>query len=215
MIHRRLLVLLAAAIGVVLTACGTTPPAPSVAPVETPTPTVTSVTPTPSPTSASASPSASEDPGANLVLRGNGLGSFGFGAKQADVAELLEDQLGDPDEKSSGILCELDDSSPWAETVVYGGLWVQYEAKDQSKKSPRYLSAWGFQLEHKFGAPLEIADNVPLNLTFKQLRAKYPKGKLQEVGFDGAQLFTLPNKIQFLGSGKPDQVRAGKFSTCE
>lgn len=215
MIRRRLLVLLAPALGVVLTACGTTPPAPSAAPVETPAPTVTSVTPTPSPTSPSASPSETEDPGANLLLRGDGLGSFDFGAKQADVAELLEDQLGNPDETSSGILCELDDSSPWAETALYGGLWVQYEAKDQSKKSARYLSAWGFQLEQEFGEPLEIVDDVPLNLTFKQLKAKYPKGELAEVGFDGAQLFTLPNKIQFLGSGRPDQVRAGKFSTCE
>ena len=215
MIRRRLLVLLAPALGIALAACGTTPPAPSADPVLTPTPTLGSVTPTPSPTTASPTSTATDDEGANLLLRGDGLGTFDFGAKQLDVAELLEDQLGEPDETTSGILCELDDSSPWAQTVLYGGLWVQYEAKDQSKKSPRFLSAWGFQLDQKLSAPLEIVDDVPLNLTFAQLKAKYPKGKTQEVGFDGARLFTLPNKIQFLGSGKPDMVRAGAFSTCE
>lgn len=214
----RLLALLAPALGFALTACATTPPGtPSVTPT-TPTPSATSLTQTPTPTSLTPTPTATQDEGANLVLAGTGLGGFKFGTKESAVVELLTDQLGDPDESSSGILCELDDSSPWAQTVTYGGLWVQYQAKDQSKKSPRTLGAWGFQLSQQFGEPLQLADGVLVNLTFKQLKAKYPSGKLENLNLgegDGTRMFTLPNKIRFIGVSKPEVVTAGTMSICE
>lgn len=219
MSRRPLLVLLAPALGLVLSACGTTQPgAPVTSPTPVPTPSVSSVTPSATPATPSATPSStpSDDEGANLVLRGDGLAEFKFGAKQLAVMELLEDQLGEPDESAQGILCQLDDSSPWAQTITYGGLWVQFEAKDQKKSSPRTLGAWGFQLSETFAEPLELADGVPLNLDFKQLKAKYPKGKLEDLGLgDGSRMFTLPNKLRFVGAGKPDMVSAGSFSVCE
>lgn len=220
MSRNRLLVFLAPALGLALAACATTPPVgpatsatplptvTSATPTPTPTPTVTSATPTPTPT----------DEGASLTLRGDGLGEFEFGAKQVDVGELLGDQLGDPDESSQGILCEFDDSSPWAQTVIYGGLWVQYTAKDQSKRSSRYLAAWGFSLAEEFAEPLQMADDVPLNLTFSQLKARYPGGKLENLNLgegDGSRMFTLPNKIRFIGVSKPEMVSAGKLGICE
>jgi hypothetical protein len=181
---------------------------------------VTSATPlpTPSPTSVTPTPTPTPTPAARLTLRGDGLGDSRFGAKQVDVADALTTLLGDPDESSQGILCELDDSSPWAQTVNYGGLWVLYTAKDQSKKSARNLAAWGFSLQEKFAAPLEMQDAVPLTLTFKQLKAKYPKGKLESLNLsegDGSRMFTLPNKIRFIGSTKPDMVSAGRLTVCE
>jgi hypothetical protein len=169
---------------------------------------VSSATPTPTPTVDT-----------SLELRGDGVGTLKFGAKQVDVTDLLTDRLGDPDESAQGILCELDDSSPWAQTVIYGGLWVQYTAKDQKKKSPRTLSAWGFSLKEKFAAPLKMQDGVPLNLSFVQLKAKYPKGKLENLNLgegDGGKMFTVPNKLRFIGgSSKPDNVSAGELSICE
>ena len=219
MSRRLLLVLLAPAAALAQVACGTVRPDPTSAPASTPpTPAVTSATPTPTPSSATPTPSPtpSDDEGANLVLRGDGLGSFDFGARQLAVMELLEDQLGEPDESSQGILCELNDASPWAQTIVYGGLWVQFEARDQKKNSPRTLGAWGFQLSQEFGEPLEMADGVPLDLSFKQRKAMYPTGKLRDIGFgDGTRMFTLPNKIRFIGTSRPEQVSAGSFSTCE
>jgi hypothetical protein len=168
---------------------------------------MSSATPTPTPT-----------PDTSVELRGDGVGTLKFGAKQVDVTDLLTARLGEPDESSQGILCELDDSSPWAQTVIYGGLWVQYTAKDQKKKSPRSLSAWGFSLQEKFAAPLKMQDAVPLNLGFAQLKAKYPGGKLENLNLgegDGGKMFTLPNKIRFIGGNKPDTVSAGQLSICE
>jgi hypothetical protein len=221
MSRRRLLVLLAPALGLALTACGVTPPVATTS--ATPSATVSSTTPTPmpTPTATSASPTPTPTPTPSvtaLELRGNGVGTFAFGAKQVDVTDLLTDQLGDPDESSQSILCELDDTSPWAQTVNYGGLWVLYTAKDQSKKSPRNLAAWGFSLREKFAAPLTMQDAVPLNLSFAQLKAKYPKGKLENLNLgegDGSKMFTLPSKIRFIGSSKPDMVSAGLLTLCE
>ena len=221
MSRHSLLIFLAPALGLALAACAVTPPvapatsaapsaspsASSVTPTATPTPSVTSASPTPTPTKA-----------ATLVLRGEGLGPFTFGAKQVDVTDAVTEVLGEPDESSQGILCDLDDSSPWAQTLNYGGLWVLYTAKDQKKKSTRNLAAWGFSLEEKFIAPLEMQDAVPLNLSFAQLKARYPAGKLQNLNLgegDNSRMFTLPNKLRFIGAGKPDMVSAGKLSFCE
>ena len=215
----RLLAFFAPLAGLMLTACGVTPPVvastsatPSTS-VSSATPTVT---PTPSMSSATATPTPAPD--TTVQLRGDGVGTFRFGAKQVDVADLLSDRLGDPDESSQGILCELDDSSPWAHTVVYGGLWVLYTAKDQSKKSSRNLAAWGFSLEEEFAPPLVMQDAVPVNLSFTQLKAKYPAGKLESLNLgegDGSRMFTLPNKIRFIGVSTPDMVSAGALSICE
>ena len=204
-----------------LAACATVNPSapattPSTSPSSTAPSATVSATPTASATSASPSVSPSQEPAASLLLRGDGLATFNFGAKQAPVAELLSDQLGAPDETSQGILCELNDASPWAETRTYGGLWVQFVAADKRKSSPRTLSAWGFQLSEGFAPPLQMADDVPLTLSFKELKAKYPKGKLEDVGFgDGTKMFTLPSQLRFIGAGKPDMVQAGELSFCE
>lgn len=225
MSSRTLSALLAPLVVLGLAACATTPPAggslspsPTVAspaptdaasatPVDSATPTV-SATPTASPTGGTADA---------LELRGDGLGAYAFGAKQADVTALLEDRLGHPDESSQGIRCELDDASPWVQTVSWGPLWVEYDALDASKKSPRTLAAWGYDVKSEPGDQLRIADDVPLTLSFAQLKAKYPKGKTQDLGLgDGSKRFILPNKLFFVGSGaRPSQLQAGAFSTCE
>lgn len=162
-----------------------------------------SATPTPTPTME-----------ASLTLRGDGIATFTFGARQVDVADVLNDRLGDPDSSEQGILCPLV-GSPWAELVVYGGLGVYYTAKDQSKESSRSLAAWSFNLEEKVPAPLAMQDDVPLNLTFNQLKAKYPAGKLEPSPF---YEFTLPNKLRFVnnpGVSKPAHVSAGQGIPCE
>lgn len=219
MSRHRLLSLLVPALGLALAACATTPPvAPATSAAPSPSPMVSSVTPTPTPSATSATPTPTPTLAARLTLRGDGLGKFSFGAKQVDVADSLVEFLGEPDESSQGILCELDDSSPWGQTVNYGGLWVLYTAKNQAKKSPRNLAAWGFSLKEKFAAPLEMQDAVPLTLTFAQLKAKYPKGKLESLNLsegDGSRMFTLPNKLRFIGSSKPDMVSAGRLTVCE
>lgn len=214
---RRLSLLLAPLLVVGLAACATTSPVPAVTPSATATPSVTptpTVTPTVTPTTPT--PTPTEDPGA-LELRGDGLGAYSFGAKQVDVTALLEAQLGEPDESYQGIRCQLDEGSPWSQTVSWGKFWVEYDAADGSKKSPRTLAAWGFDPTKTLPAPLVMQDDVPLTLTFSQLKAAYPKGKLEDLGLgDGSKRFILPNKIFFVGAGnKPLHVQAGAFGLCE
>lgn len=209
--------LLPAVLLLALNGCAVTPPATSSTPVTTPsmtsaTPSAVTTSPTPTPT-----PTPSQTPAATTVeLAGNGLAGFTFGTPEKAVAQVLTARLGTPDETMDGVLCELNDAAPWASTVTYGGLWVQYQAKTGSKKAPRTLAAWGFQLVEPFKAPLAMAGQVPLDLDFDQLKKKYPDGKLtdSELG-DGGKIFTLASGLRFIGTDKPDTVMAGELSYCD
>lgn len=213
-----------AVLALMLSGCGLQKPggSPTVAPTSPPvvaSPT-DSAPPTPTGPSESPQPTTSVTPtepeGANLILRGGGVSTFNFGAKQAAVSELLTDQLGEPDEKWSGVLCEFDSGSPWAETYNYGGLWVRFVAKDKKKSSPRFLDGWGFQVSQQLFSPLQIEDDVPLNLSMKQLQAAFPGSKLKKTGLgDGTYFLTLPNKIVVYGDKNPIMIQAGKVSLCE
>ncbi|MGC3994892.1 MAG: hypothetical protein QM779_12390 [Propionicimonas sp.] len=213
--------LLIALLGLGLVGCAATPPATtpgssSPSPVVTTasaTPSLTA-TPTPTPTTSASSTPAEQD---DIQLRGDGIGAYAFGAKEVDVTALLEATLGDADESNQGIKCELDESSPWARTVSWGTFWVEYDAKDGSKKSPRTLAAWGVSEGATLAEGMSVQDDVPLDLTFSELKAKYPEGKTKDLGLgDGSKRFILPNKIFFVGAGnKPDHMQAGAFSTCE
>jgi len=217
MFHPTRWALLPAALLLALTGCAVTPPGATSTPVTTPS--VSSVAPsvTPSATPSSPTPSVSQTAAATTVeLAGDGLGGLKFGASEKAVAQLLTARLGTPDERMEGVLCELNDAAPWAATVTYGGLWVQYQAKTQSKKAPRTLAAWGFQLVEPFKAPLVMAGGVPLDLDFTELKKQYPDGKLSESELgDGNQIFTLANGLTFIGLDKPDTVMAGELSYCD
>ncbi len=168
------------------------------------TPSVSSPSPSPSPSAAA------------IVLAGDGLGGFPFGAAQAAITAVLTERLGKPTETSSGRSCELDASSPWSETVIYKNLWVEFEAKDSKKSSPRSLHGWGFQLNGALPSALEMADDVPLDLSFKELRAKYPGTKTLNLGLeDGTVAVQLPNKLIFYGVKVPEVVRGGDIGVCE
>jgi hypothetical protein len=217
MSHPKRLLLLAVAVLVAVAGCAVTPPATSQSSVATPSSVSASASPTASSTVASPTPSAAETTAsATLELEGNGLGGLTFGTPEKTVAELLTARLGTPDERMEGVLCELNDAAPWAATVTYGGLWVQYQAKTASKKAPRTLTAWGFQLVEPFQPPLVMADDVPLDLDFAELKSQFPDGKLtdSELG-DGGKIFTLANGIRFIGTGSPDTVMAGEISYCD
>lgn len=222
-----------------LTGCGQTAPTvavptpPSVTQSETPTPvppsTVTpsptiTVSPTsdPSPTSSgtptatqTASPSPTPTRAKGLVLSGNGVGGHKFGTAEAKVEKTLDSTLGEPDESVQGILCELDSGSPWHRSAIYDGLSVVFTAKSAKKSAPRTLNSWSLSLEGK-RSDVRLEDDIPLNLSFKQLKAKYPKGKLSDSGLgDGSEIFTLPNGIRFVGVEVPDMVMAGELHYCE
>ena len=96
-----------------------------------------------------------------------------------------------------------------------GGLWVYYKAKDQLETSSRSLAGWFFHLDEQLPAPLAMQDDVPLNLTFNQLKAKYPAGKLETP--KGAAASSPCNKLQFVANPsvtKPGVVSAGQGPAC-
>ncbi|MBA3022236.1 hypothetical protein [Propionicimonas sp.] len=195
-----------------LAGCGKTPPFPT---PTTPTAPASSASVSPSapPTSAKPSPTPSASA---LTLAGDGIADLPFGTAQAEVVKVITARVGKPTTSMQGQSCELDASSPWAETVVYDDLWVQFSAKTTKKSSPRTLTAWGFQLNKALPKPWAMADGVPLNLTFNQLKAKYPAAKYIKLGLpDGTKALELPNKLMFLGVGKPEVVRAGELTLCE
>ena len=216
-----------------LSACGQPPPtiaSPTPPPdtqtataTPTPTPSATdspSPTPSESPTvsaspTVTATPSSSPTKATGLVLAGDGVGGHKFGTAEAKVEKTLASALGEPDESVQGILCQLDPGSPWERTVIHGGLAVVFTATSAKKSAPRTLNNWSLALEGKL-PKIQIEDDIPLNLNFKQLKAKYPKGKLADTGLgDGSQIFTLPNGIRFVGVDTPDMVMAGELHYCE
>lgn len=178
---------------------------------ETPAPSVTA-TPTATPTS---SPTSAPPQAKGLVLSGSGIGGNKFGTAEAKVEKAIAAVLGEPDDSAQGVLCELDSSSPWHRSVFYDGLVVLFTAETGSKTAPRTLNSWSMSVKD-VPKKVTIEDGIPLNLTFKELKAKYPKGKLEDTGLgDGSQIFTLPSGLRFVGEKKPDLVMAGELHYCE
>jgi hypothetical protein len=209
--------LLAATLFLALAGCAVTPPNANQTPLTTPSVTSASPSPAASTPEEGSTPSTTSSAPATVELAGNGLGGFTFGTAEKSVAQLLTERLGAPDDRTEGVLCELNDAAPWAATVTYGGLWVQYQAKTASKKAPRTLTGWGFALSESFTAPLVMANDVPLDLNFDELKKQFPTGKLtdSELG-DGGKIFTLAGGLTFIGPGdRPDMVMAGPVSYCD
>ncbi len=204
-----------AALTLALSGCGVSNPSGTPTPLAPPTSAAASPTPSASP-SASPSPTPSSSPSAAaVVLAGTGIAGQKFGAPQAGAEAILTARLGKPNSKTAGQGCELDPSSTWVNTLVYGDLWVQFEAKDSKKTSPRTLSAWGYRLGKPLPSTMTMADNVPLNLTFTELKAKYAGTKDLKLGVPGVTAVQLPNKVIFTGGKKPEVVQAGSISVCE
>ncbi|MGB7963983.1 MAG: hypothetical protein WCF12_13640 [Propionicimonas sp.] len=196
-----------------LTGCAITPPTP---PVAGPSQTAQPMTPSASATTSEPSPAATTPSASPVVLAGTGLAGHPFGDAEATVLTTLNAALGGAEDSHQGLLCELDSGSPWSQTVNYGGLAVLFVAPSKSKTAPRSLKAWSLRLDQPVDPALAIADNVPLDLSFKQLKAKYPAAKLEDTGLgDDSQILTLPNKLRFLGIETPDLVQAGALLFCE
>lgn len=171
-----------------------------------------SAAPTPA---TSASPTSKPSP-AKIVLAGTGVAGLPFGTDEAQVLATVTAVVGKATETHQGQTCELNASSPWGENVIYGDVWMQFTAKDKKKASPRTLTAWGYPLGNPLPSKWAIADNVPLNLSFTQLKAKYPGSKTVPSGFDdGSITLVLPNEIGFYGAGTPELVTAGAVEPCE
>lgn len=212
--------LAAAALLMLVTGCAITPPGstPSVTPPTSPSvaPTSAPASPTASATTPSAQPTPSASPSAAaLVLGGVALGNFTVGSPEAAVLADLTARLGKATDSDQGPLCTLDSSSRYSRILLYGGMWAQFAAADAKKASPRTLLNWGTMVERGLPKGVVMQDGVPLNLNWKQLKAKYPTAKVIDTGVPGTEALELPNKLLFTGDTVPLQVQGGEFTACE
>jgi len=210
-------VLIAVTPMIVLTACAVQPPTGVASPSVAETPVVTPVsspvvTPLATPSMSVQPPTVLPAP-EPMVLGPTSLGQVQFGASEKDGVAALKARLGDPDDVLKAPYCELDPQSPYSSTYSYGGLSVLFLAKDTKSTSPRTLKGWSYALSAGLNDAFELDGGLPADPTFAQLQQQYPKGKL--VKSELGTVFTLPNKIRFVGSEEPELVQAGPFTSCE
>ena len=209
-----------------VTACGTTPPPASTAtPPGTSPSTSPSATGSPSPSTSgsvpSSSPSATPTPTANaIVLQPKGISNAPFGTAERDVAALLSDTAGKPDESYSGPVCELDDATPYGRQLLYGGVAFLFQSKaNGNAKSPRRFTSWVLNLDQPQHPSIKLAEGYPADTTFAKLKLTFPAGKLTKIalGESAVYVFRTPAGIWYRGDDikTPTDVGAGVMGTCE
>ncbi|MDR1767497.1 MAG: hypothetical protein LBR32_03540 [Propionibacteriaceae bacterium] len=170
------------------------------------------------PADATVQPSASPTPLEPIILAGDSVAGLPFKkTAEDDVAKLLTAELGPADDDYSGPFCELDPDTPYSRTLTYGGLSVLFLAKDDKSDSERYLNGWSFNLEENMVEPITLAEGLTTSLSFQELAAKFPKGKLEHndlIGDEG-YTFTTPGGIKLNGNGSVEWISAGFDSMCE
>ncbi len=140
-----------------------------------------------------------------MVLSATGIGNLKFGASQAEAEKALKAVLG----PSTGRTTDgggVEVTGRWTELVQYGGLAVSFEAKNAKSASPRTFSSWSFSVNHKLPKGLAIDQDIPLDLSFKQLAQKYPSAKFVDTGIPGTKALLLPNKLYVTGDTKPIEL---------
>jgi hypothetical protein len=232
--------LLLGLLGLALSACAVQPPASTTIPEgspSVPSPSVEPSTPAVSQTEPIDEPSAgpipstddTADPGEDtpdpietvaagkVTLGASSLGDFKFGADEAKVTRWLEARFGEPGDTFEGIMCEMDDTSPYGVSLNFDELTVTFLAKDRKESSARTLQGWQYQFNGALGADFALQDGVDPSLTFGQLQKKYPKSKLEDTGM--SYILTLPNKIRLYAQVEADladMIEAGyDGSGCE
>ncbi|HRA74635.1 MAG TPA: hypothetical protein PLE12_00200 [Propionicimonas sp.] len=196
-----------------LTGCAIVQPASSSA--EVPSVVVSSTSPDPASPTPTFTPSPTPT-AVSVVLGGEGIGELSFGTAEAEAVEHLTAALGEPAETTEGRLCELDSGSPWSRALHWDGVTVVFAGTKKAKSAPRSLLAWTARIEDGLQPPLALQDDLPLDLSMKELDAAYPEGDLEETGLgDGSQIFTAPNGIRFIGIGTPDTIQGGELLVCE
>ena len=215
------LLALTVACGLIVTGCATVSPA---SPSPTATPPVGGpgqaapsqepavVSPPPSPDTPVSTPS----PATSITLSKNGIGSFKFGASKEKVSAYLTKLLGSPktDPSQDGVgECE-GGLGLWQTQETYGNLTVEYDGKTASSKSPQTLAAWSLRPAQKPKAPLALAKGIPVGLTMKQLKARYPGGDAG--GLDESMGVWFVSQVAIFPPSGDDggMIFAGRINWC-
>jgi len=115
------------------------------------------------------------------MLFPEGVGTFQFGAPEAEVLNYLADALGDyTTEQEVGICGGI--AGVYQNYAFFGDeLTVRFSADDEaaapdSPKSPRYLMSWKYVSEEAPEPPLILSAQIPWGLTDDELMSQYPDG---------------------------------------
>lgn len=145
-----------------------------------------------------------------VVLSSEGIGSFTFGAREADVLAFLTPILGKPTVEGGVGGCE-EAGFGYQNYARFGDLSVRFAAPDNSATSKRTLASWAVRLTSRQQGRLALAPGIPFGLTYDQLRAKYPKGgglEHMDAWFAGG-VWIVPG-----GPGEKTLVHAGGLDWC-
>lgn len=164
--------------------------------------------------SATATPTPSSSPQPlGVLLRGNGVGAFGFGAPRAAVEADLTQRLGKPQRVLEDAGCPF--NPLWTRTLVWKGLSVQFEAADKFKTSKTTLTRWNIRLDQGVPAHVTLAHGLGFTWTFAQVKAKYPTSAMTtEIGW---HILRTPVGVTYLGetAKTPTSVMGGPLAFCE
>lgn len=113
--------------------------------------------------------------GSLIVLNGDGIGPFKFGAAEKDVLAYLTPALGKPSVEGGLGGCE-GAGFGWQSYAAYGPLRVRFAGADDSATSRRTMESWQIELSSARVGQLTLAKEIPFGLSLKQLQTKYPDG---------------------------------------
>ncbi len=146
-----------------------------------------------------------------LLLTAAGLGSYAFGAPEADVLTMLTARLGKPTLSGGVGGCEAAGAG-YQNYADFGRLRVRFAARDDSSKSPRTLESWNARMTVRQQDGLKLDPAIPFGLTLKQLQAKYPDGgglEHMDAWFAAGVYLIPPLKL-----GEAETIHAGDLDWC-
>ena len=152
-----------------------------------------------------------------VLLHAGGIGTFEFGAPEAEVLQYLTEQLGSDSlitEGGPGYCGAVGKYQMYADFDEE--LKVRFSSEEgapESPESPRFLVSWEYYSETPPAPPLILSDQIPWGLTWEELEAQYSEGREQLDVFGG---WNVNGVVIFPGASDDDTygVLAGLLDWC-
>jgi len=152
-----------------------------------------------------------------VLLHAGGIGSFDFGAPEADVMEYLIEHLGSDNLISEG-------GPGWCGAVGKYQMYADFSEKlkvrfsseegaPEAPESPRFLVSWEFYSETPPEPPLILSDQIPWGLTWEELQDQYSDQREVPDVFGG---WNVNGVVIFPGASDDDTygILAGLLDWC-
>ena len=115
-----------------------------------------------------------------VLLHPGGVGTFDFGAPEADVMEYLIEHLGSDNLISEGGPGWCGAAGKYQMYADFGEeLKIRFSSEEgapESPESPRFLVSWEYFSDTPPEPPLILSDQIPWGLTVEELNSQYLEG---------------------------------------